>query len=239
MKKMVTLLAAISLLLLMLAGCAAAKEKRQKPVSRDDRISYGIGVEMGKNFRNQGVPINPDYLAQGLRDSQAGVPSLLTDEEFKEAMMALRQELEAKQKARLDELGRKNQEDNAVFFADNGKKKGVVTLPSGLQYQVLLEGTGKKPGPEDTVTVHYTGTLLNGQEFDSSHKRGQPATFPVGGVISGWVEGLQLMKEGGKMKLFIPPKLGYGENGAGPMIGPHAALIFEVELLKIEPPVKQ
>ncbi len=220
--------------MVLLPISAGAKEERKKPESSADRISYALGVNLGGNFASQGVAVNPDFLLQGLKDAMADSPLLLTDEELREAMLALREDMQKKQQARMEEIGRRNQQESDAFFKENGKKKGIVTLPSGLQYQVVKEGTGKKPGKDDTVTVHYTGTLLNGQEFDSSHKRGEPATFKVGGVIPGWTEALQLMKEGGQMKLFIPPQLAYGEHGAGPIIAPNSALIFDVELLKIE-----
>lgn len=220
--------------MIMLPVLAGAKEERKKPESSQDRISYALGVNLGGNFAAQGLTVNAEFLMQGLKDALADAPLLLTDEELRDAMLALRQEMQQKQQARMEEISRKNMSESNAFFEENGKKAGIVTLPSGLQYQMIQEGKGKKPGKDDTVTVHYSGTLLNGQEFDSSYKRGEPATFKVGGVIPGWTEALQLMKEGTKMKLFIPPQLAYGEHGAGPLIGPNAALIFDVELLKIE-----
>jgi FKBP-type peptidyl-prolyl cis-trans isomerase FklB len=136
--------------------------------------------------------------------------------------------------AQQKEQAAKNLVESRAFLAENGKKEGIKTLPSGLQYKVLTEGSGKSPKAEDNVTVNYKGTLINGTEFDSSYKRGQPATFQVKGVIKGWIEALQLMKEGSKWQLFIPPELGYGERGAGPLIPPNSALIFEVELIAIK-----
>jgi len=234
MKKSPPFLALVVAIMFAIPAFAVAKEKRHKPEKSEDRVSYALGVNLGQNFAAQELSVNPEFLLQGIKDDLEDSHLLLTDEELGEAMMSLRQGLMQKQQARMEEISRQNLEESKAFFAENGKKKGIVTLSSGLQYQEVEKGKGKKPGPDDTVTVHYSGTLLNGQEFDSSYKRGEPATFQVGGVIPGWTEALQLMKEGGKMKLFIPPQLAYGEHGAGPIIGPNAALIFDVELLKVD-----
>jgi len=155
----------------------------------------------------------------------------LTDQEIQETMIAFQKEMMAK----WEEIGKKNKADGEAFLAGNKKKEGVKTLPDGLEYKVINAGTGKKPKADDTVTVNYRGTLINGTEFDSSYKRGQPATFPVsGGMIKGWSEALQLMQEGAKWELFIPSNLAYGERGMGGIIGPNATLIFEVELVSIK-----
>jgi FKBP-type peptidyl-prolyl cis-trans isomerase FklB len=234
MKRTAPLLAFFLIFMLTLPLLAGAKEDRKKPESSEEKISYALGVNLGGNFAAQGVAVNPEFLMQGIKDALADSPLLMTDEEIREAMLSLRQDMQEKHKARMEALAKQNLEESEAFFKENAKKPGIVSLPSGLQYQVVQEGTGKKPGKDDTVTVHYAGTLLNGQEFDSSIKRGEPATFKVDGVIPGWTEALQLMKEGGKMKLFIPPQLAYGEHGAGPIIGPNAALVFEVELIKVQ-----
>jgi FKBP-type peptidyl-prolyl cis-trans isomerase FklB len=158
----------------------------------------------------------------------------MTAEEIRATITSLQQRLMASQQKVLKEQAAKNLSVSKAFLAENGKKEGIKTLPSGLEYKVLTEGSGKMPKAEDTVTVHYKGTLIDGTEFDSSYKRGQPATFKVKGVIKGWTEALQLMKEGSKWQLFIPPELGYGERAAGPQIPPNSALIFEVELISVK-----
>jgi FKBP-type peptidyl-prolyl cis-trans isomerase FklB len=213
-------------------GCSVAEEPK-KPEGLENRVSYSLGLNIGKGFQAQGIEIQSDLFLKGLQDGLDGATPLLTEAEMREAMETLRADIEKKQKARLDEMAMKNLKESEKFFAKNKDEKGVVTLPSGLQYKVEKKGTGKSPGKEDSVTVHYRGTLLDGQEFDSSYKRGQPATFKVGGVIPGWTEALQLMKEGAKWRLFIPPHLGYAERGAGGVIPPNSGLIFDVELVKV------
>jgi FKBP-type peptidyl-prolyl cis-trans isomerase FklB len=158
----------------------------------------------------------------------------LSEQEIRETMAVFQKEMMARQEELSKKLGEKNKKEGDVFLAENKKKDGVKTLPSGLQYKVVKAGTGKKPKLTDTVTTHYRGTLIDGTEFDSSYRRGQPATFPVNGVIPGWTEALQLMEEGAKWELFIPSNLAYGERGAGRDIGPHATLIFDIELITIQ-----
>jgi len=199
-----------------------------------DKVSYGIGVSIGNNLKRQSVEVNLDVLFQGIKDSLAGGKMLMTEQEISETMMNFQKELMAKQQAHRKELGEKNKKEGEEFLAENKKKEGVVTLPSGLQYKVIKEGDGKVPTINDTVTVNYRGTLIDGTEFDSSYKRGQPVTFPVKGVIPGFSEALQLMKVGSKWQLFMPSNLAYGERGAGEEIGPNATLIFELELLSIK-----
>ena len=215
------------------------KEAAAEPVKLEkleDRFSYGVGLNLGRGAKDEELDINPDLVLRGIRDGLAGVKPLLTDKDIEATMRELTQKMEQKLRAKLDELAKKNKEENAKFFAENAKKEGVVTTASGLQYQVVKEGTGKQPGPEDIVTVHYVGTLLDGKEFDSSRKRKEPVQFQVKGVIPGWVEGLQLMKEGGQIKLFVPPELAYGEAGVSTLVGPNAALVFDVELIKVDSP---
>jgi FKBP-type peptidyl-prolyl cis-trans isomerase FklB len=202
--------------------------------NQKDKVSYSIGMAMGKDFKKQLIDIDPDILAKGIKDAFSGGKALLTDQEINETMTAFQKELMAKQEELLKKAGEKNKAEGEVFLAENKKKEGVKTLASGLQYQVIKAGNGKKPTLSDTVTTHYRGTLIDGTEFDSSYRRGQPATFPVKGVISGWTEALQLMELGAKWQLFIPPNLAYGERGAGRNIGPNATLIFEIELMSIE-----
>ncbi len=208
------------------------------------RVSYAIGMMLGNNFLNrQGLTTNEvdvEIVAQGMKAVQTGREPLLTSEQAQETLKAFQQEFHAKQQARQAELGAKNRTAGNAFLAANQTKPGVQTLPDGLQYQILTPGTGAQPKASDTVTVNYRGTLIDGTEFDNSYKRGQPASFPVGGVIRGWTEALQKMSVGAKWKLFIPSELAYGEHGR-PGIPPNATLIFEVELLDVKaatpPPV--
>jgi len=199
--------------------------------NQKDKISYIIGMDIGTNLKKQSIDIDSNILAKGVKDALAGTKPLLTEQEIQETMVAFQKEMMAKQA----EVAKKNKAEGEAFLTENKKKEGVKTLLSGLQYKVIKAGTGKKPKSTDTVTAHYRGTLINGTEFDSSYKRGQPATFPVsGGMIPGWTEALQLMEEGAKWQLFIPPNLAYGEQGAGRDIGPNATLIFEIELVSIQ-----
>jgi len=219
--------------ILVLAGQVGAKEdvvlKNQK-----DKVSYVIGMDIGSNFKKQSIDINPDILVRGINDGLSGGKSLLTEQEIRDITTAFQKEMMAKQEELNKKLGEKNKKEGEVFLAENKKKEGVKTLPSGLQYKVIKAGTGKKPKSTDTVTTHYRGTLIDGTEFDSSYRRGQPASFPVNGVIPGWTEALQFMEEGAKWQLFVPPNLAYGERGAGRQIGPNATLMFEVELISIQ-----
>jgi FKBP-type peptidyl-prolyl cis-trans isomerase FklB len=194
-----------------------------------EKISYIIGRDMASNLKKQGIEIEAESFVKGLKEVIAGQPSSLTQQDVQTAMMALQQEMQQKQGAK----GSENKQAGEAFLAENKNQEGVKTLPSGLQYQVLEEGTGKSPAASDKVTTHYHGTLIDGTVFDSSYERGQPATFPVNGVIAGWTEALQLMKEGAKWRLFIPANLAYGEQGAGDAIGPNTALIFDVELISV------
>jgi FKBP-type peptidyl-prolyl cis-trans isomerase len=200
------------------------------------KVSYSIGQQLGGSFKQQGIEIDVDAMVQGVLDAMTGAEGQLSQEEMQATMQAFQQEMVAKQQKMQEEAASKNQAEADEFLAKNKNEEGVVTLESGLQYKVIEAGDGVSPKASDTVEVHYTGTLLDGTEFDSSHKRGQPAKFPVGNVIAGWTEALQLMKVGAKWKLFIPPNLAYGPRGGGPLIGPNAALVFDVELLGIEPP---
>lgn len=186
-------------------------------------------------MKRDGVDVDTAILMRGLKDALAGSTPLLSDQEAQTVMGALQTDVRKKQEEKQKELAETNKKEGDEFLAANKIKQGVVTLPSGLQYKILQEGTGPKPAADDTVTVNYRGTLVNGTEFDSSFKRGQPASFPVGGIIKGWNEGLQLMPAGSKWQLFIPPDLAYGPRGAGPTIGPNSTLVFEIELLSVQP----
>jgi FKBP-type peptidyl-prolyl cis-trans isomerase FklB len=192
-----------------------------------DTLSYSVGVLMAQNLKQQGLDkLDSEVVAQALNDVLNGQSLKVSVSEANNYVQRHMMAQRTQQYAPAIEEGR-------AFLAENAKRPGVTSLPSGLQYEVLAEGQGASPGPNDRVTVHYRGTLINGEVFDSSIDRGQPATFGVTQVIQGWVEALQLMKEGAKWKLFIPYQLAYGERGSGPKIGPYATLIFEVELLKI------
>ena len=225
MKRFILIFAAFLLTLPLFAQEKSPPLKDQK-----DKISYSIGLNIGSNLARQNVEINADALSAGVKDAIAGKPQL-TQDQVKEVMTTFEKDMQAKQKA----AGEKNAAEGTKFLEENKKKEGVKTTSSGMQYKVVKEGTGAQPKATDTVTVNYRGTLINGKEFDSSYKRGQPATFPLNGVIKGWTEGLQLMKTGAKYQLFVPPNLAYGERAAGPDISPNSTLIFEVELLEVKP----
>jgi len=233
-KKLMVLAALAALVLFVAAGCTPAGDKKIELKDLRDKVSYSIGMNIGQDFKRQGIDLDPDLIAQAIKDVTKGSPLLLTEEQVKEAITAFQKELEVKMEAKAKADLEKNSKAGAAFLTENAKKEGVVTLPSGLQYKVLTPGTGKKPAAADTVTVHYRGTLIDGTEFDSSFKRNEPATFPVSGVIPGWTEALQLMQEGAKWQLVIPAALAYGERGAGQQIGPNSTLVFEVELLKVQ-----
>lgn len=222
------------LCLVFLASLAIAEEKSVFK-SEKEKISYSIGMDIGNNMKKQSIDIDPDTLAKGLKDSFSGGKTLLTEEEARETLNAFRNQMMAKQQEQVKAAGEKNKKEGEAFLAANKKKEGVKTTPSGLQYKIVKDGTGKTPKATDTVTVNYRGKLIDGTEFDSSYKRGQPATFPVNGVIKGWTEALQMMKEGAQWELFIPSDLAYGERGApGGSIGPNSVLIFDVELISIK-----
>ncbi len=203
------------------------------PATLLDKVSYFIGTDVARNFQEQSVEIKLESFVEGLKTTLEKGQAKYTQQELGVAMNQFSQQMIAKQQKEAAEAGGMNKEAGEKFIADNGKRKGVTTTKSGLQYEVLKKGTGKMPAATDTVTVHYHGTLVNGKVFDSSVDRGEPASFPVNGVIPGWVEALQLMPVGSKWKLAIPAALAYGERGAGRDIGPNSALVFEVELLSI------
>jgi FKBP-type peptidyl-prolyl cis-trans isomerase FklB len=198
--------------------------------NQKDKMSYIIGMDIGNNLKKQSIDVEPNILVKGVKDALTGGKPLLTEQEIRETMTAFQNEMRVKQEV----VARKNKEQGDSFLADNKKKEGVKTLQSGLQYKVIKVGVGKKPKLNEYVTTHYRGTLIDGTEFDSSYKRGQPATFQVSGVIPGWTEALQLMETGAKWQLFIPSNLAYGERGSGGVIGPNATLIFEIELISIQ-----
>ena len=201
--------------------------------TQKDQISYILGYQIGGNFKQQGISISPEIILRGLSDALGEKPMALPDSVARIAYMAFQQEMMKKQQAATGKAAAKNKAEGDAFLTANKTKDSVITLPSGLQYKVITPGTGKTPIATDTVVTHYRGTLIDGTEFDNSYSRGEPATFPVNGVIKGWTEALQLMKEGAKWQLFIPPHLAYGDHGTGSSIGPMSTLIFDVELIEI------
>jgi FKBP-type peptidyl-prolyl cis-trans isomerase FklB len=229
---------------------AAPQPKAQSPAASEqstpsnspfktnkEKASYALGINVGSSLHRQSVDIDPDLFAQGLKDAMSGKKPLITEEEGHAALMELQNEVRAQQAQKMKEEGDTNKKNGEAYLAANKAKPGVVTLPSGLQYKILKEGTGPKPTATDTVECNYTGTLINGTEFDSSAKHGGPAKFPVNGVIKGWTEALQLMPAGSKWQLFIPSDLAYGERGTPDgSIGPNSTLVFDVELLSVEHP---
>lgn len=200
-----------------------------------DKLSYALGIGIGSQLAGMGAKeLNIDDFAQAIKDVISGSELKVDNAEAQTLVQNFFQEQEAKQQAAAAEAGKVAKAAGEAFLAENGKKDGVVTLPSGLQYQVLKEGNGKKPSATDQVVCHYEGTLIDGTVFDSSYKRNQPATFGLNQVIAGWTEGVQLMQEGAKYRFFIPYKLAYGERGAGAQIPPFAALVFDVELIEVK-----
>jgi FKBP-type peptidyl-prolyl cis-trans isomerase FklB len=201
--------------------------------TQKEKFSYALGMRMGANLKKQDVPVDSSIMARGLRDGLMGNKSLLTDQEAQDAITAQQKVMQEKQQAVMGKEAEANKKEGEAFLTANKSKEGVVALPDGMEYKILQKGEGPKPTASDTVTVNYRGTLINGTEFDSSYKRGQPVTFPLNGVIKGWTEGLQLMPVGSKWQLFIPSELAYGDRGAGANIAPGSTLIFEVELISI------
>jgi len=211
--------------------CLAGEKLELK--DQRDKESYSLGYQFGQGAKSQGLDIKVELYVSGVRDALSGTNPQLSQEEIQKTVSELQKRMMAARQKELKEMSAKNLAEGKAFLEENKKKEGIKTLPSGLQYKVLTEGSGKTPKAADNVTVNYAGTFINGAEFDSSYKRGKPTTFQVDKVIRGWTEALQLMKEGSKWQLFIPPELGYGERGTGP-IPPNSALIFEVELLAIK-----
>jgi FKBP-type peptidyl-prolyl cis-trans isomerase FklB len=226
-------------LLLTLGGLpVAAQEQAQAFANQKDKTSYAIGADIGNSFKRRGLDLNPELVLKGLRDALGTAPTLLSEKEIRDTIVAYQTELQAKMQETLKAQGEKNQKEGTTFLATNKTKQGVVTLPSGLQYKVITAGTGPKPTANDSVKCHYRGTFIDGSEFDSSYSRNQPAVFPVRGVIGGWTEALQLMPVGSKWQLVVPYELAYGAGGNPPRIAPYATLVFEIELLGIEPPAE-
>lgn len=229
------IVAAVSVLAVTLASSSLPAQETPVLQSEVDRVNYGIGVGVARNFGNQGLEVNLDLVIRGMRDAHAGAPLLLTEEELARTMNAFQKELRRRQAEAFKAAGEKNLKEGEAFLAENAKKEGITVLPSGLQYRVLKTGAGKIPTATDSAECHYRGTFIDGREFDNSYKMGKPVTFKIqGGVIPGWSEALKLMPEGSKWELFLPSRLAYGERGAGSQIGPNMALVFEIELLAVK-----
>lgn len=216
---------------LIAAETAPASQPASETSLKDetDKINYSLGFQYGSDLSRQGVEARQDILIRGLMDAISGAQPQISQEQMRSILLDLRRKLAMEQQAKRAKELQQRTEEGRAYLAENAKKAGVVSLPSGLQYKIIKDGTGKSPGSQDSVSVHYRGTLINGTEFDSSYKREQPASFRLDGVIKGWTEGLQLMKEGAQWQFFIPPELAYGERGNLA----NQTLIFEVELLKV------
>ena len=221
-------------LVLFFAGHLSAEELPALKTEKE-KVNYGIGVGVARNFQRQALEVDLDLVFKGMRDALSGGKLLMTEDDLQKTMTAFQTELQKKLQDANKVATEKNKKAGEAFLAENSKKDGVITLPSGLQYKILTAGNGKKPTEKDSVECHYIGTFINGTEFDNSRKRGEPIVLKAqGGVIAGWSQALQLMPVGSKWQVFIPPQLAYGEKGAGNQIGPYETLIFEVELLAIK-----
>lgn len=233
----------LSLSLLCVGFTYGQKEKKTKKSkktesfvldSRLDSLSYAIGLDIAENFKSQGIEIDLEVMKRAMQDFAEEKEPLLSEEGSRTVIMAFQKEIQEKQRKAAEEAANANIKRGTDFLAENGKKPGMITLPSGLQYEVIQEGTGQSPTSTSRVTTHYRGTLIDGTVFDSSYDRGQPATFPVNGVIQAWQIMLPMMKEGGKVRIYSPSELAYGSRGSAPKIGPNEVLIFDIELLKVE-----
>ncbi len=229
MRQVVVLMVALA----MVSSATFAQKKAQLKTQKQ-KASYGIGMEIGTNFKEQFPDVDVDAMVRGFRDALAGAKPAIAKPELDSVMAVFQQEMVQRRSERIAVAGAKNLKEGETYCSENKGKPGVVTLPSGLQYRIIKEGTGPKPTAKDTVVCNYRGTLINGKEFDSSYKRGQPAEFVLGQVIPGWIEALQMMPVGSKWELVIPANLAYGERSMGADIGPNSTLVFEVELLGIK-----
>ena len=227
------------LFVLILLGCSRDKQKNIALKTEADKVSYSLGMNIATGLKRQGVEINSDVFAKAVNDVINGEKTMLTEEEMREILRNYQKGLREKMRKEKEVIGEKNQKEGTIFLEANKKKEGVITLPSGLQYKILKEGTGKFPKPTDTITCNYKVTLIDGTVFDSSYERNKPATFTLNRVIKGWQEALPLMKIGSKWELYVPGELGYGKRGSGQKIGPDATLIFEIELISIKENLKK
>jgi FKBP-type peptidyl-prolyl cis-trans isomerase FklB len=224
----------IAVSLLVLASSLLYAEDAPSLETQKQKESYSIGYQVGLSIKNDQVEVDFNKLVQGLNDAINEKEPLLTNEEMRSLIVARREKAREEQMQKLLEIRAKNAEEATTFLKENGQKEGIKTTESGLQYKVLQEGDGVTPKEDDTVTVHYRGTFIDGKEFDSSYSRGEPQTFQANGVIKGWTEALQMMKVGSKWQIFVPPSLAYGRGGLGTTIPPNKLLIFEIELLSVE-----
>jgi FKBP-type peptidyl-prolyl cis-trans isomerase FklB len=226
---------AIAILACGLMACGASAQDAPATLkTQKDKLSYAIGMEMGKGVKAQGLDVDPNVVSQGLKDAVTGGKSLMSDEELKTVITALQDDIKQKQMQAQEAAAAENKKQGDAYLAENGKKEGVVTLPSGLQYKIITAGQGKKPVETDTVLCNYTGTFLDGTEFDSSAEAGKPVPFEIKTVIPGFKEALQLMPVGSKWHIVVPSELAYGDRGAGGVIGPNATLVFDIELVSIQ-----
>lgn len=232
MKKLVLSLLPFFFFMMQFEPCFS--QERQSLETQKDKESYSLGYRFGETMKFQNIDLNLDVYMAGIRDALKGKEPLITEQDMSGIIQNLQQRLAEIQQKAMQELAAKNLSEGKAFLEKNAKGEGVKTLPSGLQYIILSEGTGNSPKLTDNVSVHYRGSLIDGAEFENTVSRGTPQTFRVDSVIAGWTEALQLMKEGAKWKLFIPPNLAYGERGRPPRIPPNSILIFEIELLKIQ-----
>jgi FKBP-type peptidyl-prolyl cis-trans isomerase FklB len=224
--------AVVTAMVVLAAGVVCGADGQTLRTEKE-KTSYAVGVQMGMDMKRYRMDLDPDVVAKGFRDAYTGGKLLLNDREMAQALADTGKQIAARSADVMREEAEKNRQEGEAFLARNKTREGVYTLPDGLQYRVIKAGTGPTPRPTDTVVVNYRGTFIDGTEFDSSYRRGQPLVFPVNRVIRGWTEALQLMKAGSKWQLFIPPQLAYGPQGAPPAIGPNETLIFEMELLSI------
>ncbi|MEW6569906.1 MAG: FKBP-type peptidyl-prolyl cis-trans isomerase [Nitrospirota bacterium] len=228
----------LPVLCIMLSAITADAGEKLELKDKRDRVSYSIGANIATTLKNQSIDVNLEALLQGIKDTLMGDKTLMSQDEMDETLKIFQGEMSARKSDQLKEVAEKNKKEGEAFLAENKTKEGIVTLPSGLQYKVLSEGTGESPTANDTVSINYQGSLIDGTEFDSSFKRGHPAVLRVNGVIPGLSEALQLMKVGSRWRIFIPSELAYGERGVGRTIGPNQTLIFEVELISFEKGMK-
>lgn len=224
-------LVAAAVMSVMMSSTMAAADANLKTDA--DKLSYSIGSDLGKNFKRQSIDINPQIMAEGIADGMAG-KTKLTDDQMKEVLTKFQKEIMAKRAADMSKKAAENKEVGTKFLTENKKKSGVVTLASGLQYKVIKNGSGIKPQKEDTITVEYTGHLINGEVFDSTAKSGKPATFKLAQVIPGWIEALQLMPAGSTWEIYVPASLAYGDRSVGGPIGPNETLIFNIHLISVD-----
>lgn len=242
MKSSFNMLLAAALTMMFVWGCNSGESGEGESFaglsSETDTISYAIGMDIGKNFSSQNIEVTPAALKKGLEDQIAGT-AMFDQAKKDQILQAFNMKLQQQQRAAMQEKAAANKQKGASFLAENSTKEGVITLPSGLQYKVVTPGTGKSPTINDMVKCNYRGTLIDGTEFDSSYSRGEPATFPLKGVIQAWQIAVPLMKEGGKWEIYAPSDLAYGDQGSPPTIGPGETLIFTIELLEINPPMPQ